>query len=220
MSKEGYQLSFVTRVTLKWLIVMTFFVAVTMLGVMYSTGKSFGQLFDEISCPPDFHLNADGSECVQNLSDVQVDMTPVENKPLGTAEGAYQAIVVTPKAEEPLIAEANILRAGYGAKPLAYSKNLSVYAQARGVYLCNSEFTHDGWREFVKDIPGSVAENIARNFPTPQEAGQAFASSTEHAANIVNTAFVSMGFADVDCGKVNEFGTERVIVEIFADHID
>lgn len=88
---------------------------------------------------------------------------------------------------------------------LKISPTLSSIADKRATYLCDHEFSHDGWTSYPSNF-SYRGENLAKDYDTIKEAHEALMQSASHRANILNKKYRYIGLA-YKCGiLVEEFG--------------
>jgi len=79
---------------------------------------------------------------------------------------------------------------------LQVNKTLTQHAEKRATYLCDHEFSHKGWNNFVFKFQG---ENLAKGFSDNLSTFNALMSSLEHKKNILDPNYSYIGLAQ-KCG--------------------
>lgn len=98
---------------------------------------------------------------------------------------------------------------------LLLDQSLAESAQLRAEYICEHEFSHDGWVEQFDSLEFDVllptlGENLARNFKTEKATVKAWSLSERHNKNIESLKYKYTGFGYADeCD---------VTVQLFSSH--
>lgn len=100
--------------------------------------------------------------------------------------------------------------------PVVAITDLTDRAKVRAAYLCENEFSHDGYILFFAGAPYSwIGENLAEGFDDVGSMHQAWMDSPTHRANIVSGKYQYVGIAYQDC-EDNEYGNTSITVVLFA----
>lgn len=123
-----------------------------------------------------------------------------------------------------LLAETNAVRGAHNQPALEIDANLNAAAQAKANDMAKrnywSHITPDGkqpWM-FVESAGyeyAAAGENLAYGFGSSDQVVAAWMNSTEHRANILNSAYRDVGFATANVPNYQGHGAETIIVAFY-----
>lgn len=99
--------------------------------------------------------------------------------------------------EEQVLNSVNEQRVLAGAAHLSPNRALNCSARNHTIWMIqNNNFSHDGWVGFIRAAGyagGSIGENIALGYPTPESVMSGWMNSPGHRSNILNSGYRDLG---------------------------
>lgn len=123
-----------------------------------------------------------------------------------SACGEFAPATLTPAADatpESMLAAINAARKQYGAKPLAWSADLTRMARAQaGAMVAHDEMSHDFGpgldlrsRATMADVHGPIGENVAAGQTSVEETLNAWLNSPGHRYTLLSDMWTGVGMA-------------------------
>lgn len=130
----------------------------------------------------------------------------------------------TEMSREQLLASTNSRRSQNGAKTLALNSKLNSAAQAKANDMVKRDYwshnTPDGDEPWVFISNAGykylkAGENLAYGFSTSDATVTGWMNSPSHKANLLDSAFLEVGFGFANSGDYNDSGPETVVVAMY-----